>query len=465
MSEIEDAATPAEASTDMAAMSAEDMLNLLDDVIARAKRAGAEAADALMVEAVSLSQSQRLGKLETLERSEGRDLGLRAIVGKRQACISCSDFKKDALDEAIERAVAMARNVPEDSYCGLADSEALAREWPELDSEDPHEPAPEELIARAAACEEAAMAVEGITNSEGAEASWSRGRIALASSNGFAGSYTGTSHSVGVAVLGGEGLGMERDYDFTSKVYAEDMEDPETIGWRAGEKTVRRLNARQAKTGRYPIVFDPRVANGLLRSFAGAINGNAVARGTSFLRDKMGEAVFASGIALVDDARLHRGLRSKPFDAEGIATARRLLVEDGVLQGWILDLHSARQLGLETTGNASRGTGAPPSPSATNLYMEPGELSPNELMADIAEGFYVTEMMGHGINMVTGDYSRGAAGFWIEQGQIAYPVSGVTVAGNLKDMFANMRPANDLELRYGVDSPTLRVEGMTLAGN
>jgi PmbA protein len=355
--------------------------------------------------------------------------------------------------------------VPEDPYCGLADPDNIVRDWPDLDSEDPAEPSAEDLIARAAACEEAALAVEGITNSEGAEASWARARIALAASNGFAGSYSGTSHSVGVAVLGGEGLGMERDYDFTSKVHAADMEDPAVIGRRAGEKTVRRLNARQAKTGRYPIIFDPRVAGGLLRSFAGAINGHAVARGTSFLRDKMGAAVFAPGITIVDDARLRRGLRSKPFDAEGIATARRPLIEDGVLQGWILDLHSARQLALQTTGNAARGTGSPPSPSATNLYMEPGEVSPAELMADIEEGFYVTEMMGQGVNMVTGDYSRGAAGFWIENGQRAYPVSGVTVAGNLKDMFANMRPADDLELRYGIDSPTLRVEGMTLAGN
>jgi PmbA protein len=461
MSEIENATRP----KDMTAMTSDDMLNLLSDVISRAHRAGAEAADAVMVEAVSLSQSQRLGKLETLERSEGRDLGLRVLIGQRQACVSCSDLKRDALDEAIERAVAMARTVPEDPYCGLAEPGQFATQWPDLDSDDPREPSPQELIARAVACEDAARAVEGVTNSQGAEASWSRGRIALAASNGFSGSYAGTSHSIGVAVLAGEGLGMERDYDFSSKVYAADLDDPATVGRRAGEKAIRRLNARQAKTGRYPIVFDPRVANGLLRSFAGAINGHAVARGTSFLRERMGEAVFAAGIEIVDDPRQRRGLRSKPFDAEGIATERRLLIEDGVLQGWILDLHAARQLGLETTGNASRGTGAPPSPSATNLFMQPGTLSPAELMADIAEGFYVTEMMGQGVNMITGDYSRGAAGFWIENGEIAYPVSGVTVAGNLKEMFRNITPANDLELRYGVDSPTLRIEGMTLAGN
>ena len=441
-----------------------DSLTLLDDLIRKARTAGADAADAVLFHSAALSHAQRLGALERLERAESRDLGLRVLIGKRQAVVSSTDVAASALDELVERAVAMARTVPEDPYCGLAEPEQLAHEPPALDICDTAEPAPEVLIERAKACEDAARAVAGVTNSEGAEAGWSLSRVTLAGSNGFSGGYATSRQSLGVAVLAGEGLGMERDYDFSSTTYGADLEDAAEVGRRAGERAVKRLGARKPDTGKVPVIYDPRVAGGLLRHLAGAISGPSVARGTSFLKDKMDERIFAEGITIVDDPHRPRGLRSKPFDGEGVANGRRDIVADGRLTTWILSLSSARQLGLASTGHAARGTSGPPSPSTTNLYMEPGPLAPAELMADIGSGFYVTEMMGMGVNGVTGDYSRGAAGFWIENGELAYPVSEVTVAGNLKEMFANLTPASDLEFRYGTDAPTIRVEGMTVAG-
>jgi len=441
-----------------------DALDLLDDLIAKVKTAGAEAADAVLVSSVALSHAQRLGAPERLERAESRDLGLRVLVGKRQAIVSSTDTSPGALAELRERALAMARCVPEDPYCGLAAPDELAREVPKLDICDEAEPAPEVLIARAKACEEAARAVPGVTNSEGAEAGWSLSHVALAASNGFAGTYAGSRHSMGVSVLAGEGLVRERDYDFASATHGADLEDPTALGRRAGEKAVKRLGARKVQSAKVPVVFDPRVANGLLRHLAGAISGPSIARGTSFLKDKLGAPVFAPGVTIVDEPHRPRGLRSKPFDGEGVANTRRRVVEDGRLTTWILSLSSARQLGLPTTGHAARGTSGPPSPAVTNLYMEPGPLTAAELMADIKSGLYVTEMMGMGVNGITGDYSRGAAGFWIENGVPAYPVSEITVAGNLKDMFLNLTPASDLAFRYGIDAPTLRVEGMMVAG-
>lgn len=439
-------------------------LELLDRLLAKAKAAGADAADALFVQGTSLSHAQRLGEVERLERAEGRDLGLRVLVGKRQAIVSSTDMEPQALDETVERALAMARSVPEDRFCGLAEAADLAKSVPELDIYDPQEPAPEALIERARACEEAARAVSGVTNSEGAEAGWSGSHIWLAASNGFAAGYAVSRHSLGVSVLAGQGLGMERDYAFTSATHGADLEAASDVGRKAGERAVKRLGARKAKTGKVPVVFHPRIGNSLLGHLAGAIAGPAIARGTSFLKDKMDTQIFADGIFVVDDPHRPRGLRSKPFDGEGVGNARRNVIEDGRLTTWILSLSSARQLGLSTTGHASRGTSSPPSPSTTNFYLAPGEASPEELMSDIKSGFYITEMMGMGVNGVTGDYSRGAAGFWIENGALAYPVSEVTVAGNLKDMFKTLTPANDLEFRYGVDVPTVRVEGLTVAG-
>ena len=355
-------------------------LDLLSDLLAKARTRGADAADAVLVGAVALSNAQRLGDLERLEREEGADLGLRVLVGRRQAIVSSTDTSAEALDGLVERAVAMAKSVPEDQFCGLAAPDELAKDHPTLDIFDPAEPAPEALIERARACEDAARAVAGVTNSEGAEASWSTSRVTLAASNGFSGSYAVSRHALGVSVLAGEGLAMERDYDFTSTVFAADLEDPETVGRRAGERAVRRLGPKKAETAKVPVVFDPRVAGGLIGHLASAINGRTVARGTSFLKDKMCEAVFAKGLNVVDDPHRARGLRSKPFDGEGLQNSRRAVVENGVLKTWFLDLRSARQLGLASTGNASRGTSSPPGPAATNLYLEAGAQSPEALM-------------------------------------------------------------------------------------
>ena len=443
----------------------DDHLDLLDQLIQRARKAGADQADALLYQGISISHAQRLGKIEKLERSEGYDLGLRVLIGKRQAIVSSNDQTAPALAALVERAIAMAKVVPEDEFIGLAEPGEIARNWPTLDQLDPVEPPTERLIELAKAAEEAARSVAGITNSEGAEASWGTSRIALAASNGFRGGYAGSSHGVSVSVVAGTGDGMERDYDYSSAVYGEDLEDPSVVGQRAGEKAVKRLGGRKPATCRVPVVYDPRISAGLLGHLAGAISGPSVARKTSFLKDKLGQRIFAAGVKVTDDPHRPRGFRSKPFDGEGLPNARRAFIDDGVLTSWVLDLRSARQLGLRSTGHASRGTSGPPGPATTNLYMEPGTLSPQELIADIKSGLYVTELIGMGVNGVTGDYSRGASGFWIENGEIAYPVNEITIAGNLKDMFLNLTPANDLVFRSSINAPTIRVEGLTIAGS
>lgn len=442
-----------------------DSLSLLADLIAQAKKAGADAADAVLAEGESLSHGQRLGKLEKIERAEGKDLGLRVFIGQRSATVSSTDFRKDALREAVERAIAMAKLAPEDKYAGIAEAGQLAKSWPDIDMLDPAEPTPEQLAERAGAIEVAALAVSGVSNSEGAEASWGRSTVTLVTSAGFAGRYARSSQGVSVSVIAARDGEMETDYDYTSAVHAGDLEDPALVGRRAGERTVRKLGPRKARTAQVPVVFEPRMARSLVGHLLGAISGASVARGTSFLKDRMGQRIFAPGIMIVDDPHRPRGMRSKPFDGEGLANGRRNLIEDGVLTTWLLDLASARQLGLQPTGHAARGTGGPPSPSSSNTHLAAGTLSPEELIADIEQGFYVTEMMGHGANMVTGDYSRGAAGYWIEKGQIAYPVSEITIAGNLKDMFARMTPASDLEFKGSTDAPTVRIDGMTVAGS
>jgi PmbA protein len=445
-------------------MTKPDAETVLSKLIRAAKAAGADAADALLVESVSASVTYRLGKLEEVERAESPEMGLRVFVGQRVAFVSSTDFSESALDALPGRAVAMAKLAPEDKFAGLAPADRLARAFPALDIEDAHEPSVDVLIERARSVEGAALAVPGVTNSEGGSASFSRSAVALATSEGFLGRYAGTSHGVGVAVLAGEGTGMQMDYDNTSARHAGDLEDAAAVGKRAGERAVSHLGPRKIKSQAVPIVFNQRVSNGLLGHFSGAISGASIARGVSFLKDRMGQKVFASGIRVVDDPHRLRGLRSKPFDGEGVANARRALIEDGVLTTWLLDCASARQLGLQTTGHAARGTGGPPSPACTNLYMEPGTLSPEALIADIKQGFYVTDLMGMGVNGVTGDYSRGAQGFWIENGKRTFPVAEVTIAGNLKDMFLNLVPANDLEFHYSINAPTLRIEGMTVAG-
>ncbi len=437
-----------------------EMTSLAEELIARVKARGADQAEVLVGTSASLSVAQRLGKREKLERAEERGLDLRVFIGRRKASVSTSDLQPAMLEELADRAIAMARAVPEDEFCGLAEPEMLATSWPELDLADPAEPSDSVLIEQVGAAEAAALAIPGITNSEGADSGWTRSEAILATSNGFRGTFAGTRWGISVAVLAGIGTAMERDYDYSSAVFAADLDPPATIGRRAGERAIRRLNPRRIETAKMPIVFDPRVANGLVSHFAGAINGASIARGTSFLKDHLHNQVFARNIAIIDDPHRRRGLRSRPFDWEGVSNRRMALIEDGVLETWLLDCRSARQLGLRSTGHGSRGGG----PSPSNLYLAPGALTPAQLMADIGRGFYVTEMMGMGVNGVTGDYSRGAAGFLIENGELTLPVSEVTIAGNLKDMFLNLTPADDLKFRHGTDAPTVRIEGMTLAG-
>jgi len=438
-------------------------LELLADLIARAGAAGADAADAVLVGGTSLSVQRRLGKIEHLERSDSRDLGLRVFVGKRSAIVSSTAVDPAGFSGLAARAVAMAKVVPEDPYSALAE-EARDVDAGPLDLHDSAEPSAEDLIARAAAAEEAALAVPGVTNSEGAEAGFGLTEIVLVTSAGFAGRYQRSSHSISVTALAGSGTGMERDYDYSSAVHLADLEDAAGLGRAAGERAVTRLNPARPRTAKLPVVFDPRVASSLLSHLANAINGAAVARGTSFLRDKRGQRIFAPGIDIIDDPRRARGVRSRPFDGEGVPTSRRPLVEDGVLTTWLLDTRSARQLGLKSTGSAQRGPGGPPAPGTTNLYLRPGALSPAELMSDIKEGVYVTELIGMGVNAITGDYSRGAAGFMIRDGALAEPVAEITVAGSLPQMFTHLIPANDLRFRRGTDAPTIRLEGLTIAG-
>lgn len=437
---------------------------VLSDLVSRAKRKGATAADAVLVDHQSMSVSQRLGARENLKRAEGRHIGLRAFVGKRQAMVSTSDVTPSTLDALLDRVVSMARAAPEDPYCGLAEPELLAKHFPKLEMLDTYEPDGEALYQRAAEAENAARAVKGVTNSDGASASWSRSENMLVTSDGFAGGYASSMYSTVASMIAGTGTAMETDYAMSRARFHDDLEAAATVGQEAGERSVKRLNPRKVESMSVPVIYEPRISNSILGHFAGAISGTSIARGTSFLRNDMGKKVFPDTVTIVDDPHRLRGLGSRPFDGEGVVTRAWALIEDGVLKTWMLSSASARQLGLKTTGHAARGIASPPGPSASNLYMEPGTLTPDELIADIKLGVWLTDLIGFGVNMVTGDYSRGASGFLIENGKRTHPISEFTIAGNLRTMFANVTPANDLEFRYGTNAPTLRIDGMTVAG-
>ena len=428
------------------------------------KAAGADGADVLVSDSASLSVSCRMGQLEDTERAESRDIGLRAMIGQKQAFVSGSAVDEEALKQLAQRAVDMAQATPEDRYCGFAPEDRLSSEIPALDIADDYEPDADKLLSMAVACEDAARAVDGITNSEGGGAGWGRATTALVTSHGFEGAYTSTSFSTSCAVIGGEGEAMERDYASHTARHLEDLDSPEDIGQRAGERTIKRLNPRKMESTTTSVVYHSRVSTSLLGHLSAAISGAAIARGTSFLRDQMGQQVMSKAVTIEDDPLRPRGLRSAGFDGEGVKTEKLTPVENGVLQCWWLDSAAARQLETETNGRAARGIGGPPSPSATNLYMQAGEESVETMLKNIGTGFYVTELIGMGVNGVTGDYSRGASGFWIENGEIAYPVSEMTIAGNLKEMFLHMTPADDLSFRLGINAPTILVEGMALAG-
>ncbi|MCX7304607.1 MAG: TldD/PmbA family protein [Hyphomicrobiales bacterium] len=431
-------------------------------LVAAAKKAGADAADAVAVRGRSTSVSVRLGKVESTNASEGDDVSLRVFVGRRVASVSATASSDPAT--LAERAVAMAKVSPEDPFQGLADPDLLAKAIRDLDLYDPTEVSADRLREAALAAEEAALAVPGVTNSGGSGASAGLGGMVLATSDGFVGQYVGSRFGRSASVIAGEGTGMERDYEYSSRLHFSDLESPEEIGRKAGERAVRRLNARKAMTGTVDVVFDPRVARGIAGHLAGAINGASVARKTSFLRDRMGQQVAASGITVIDEPMLVRGQASRPFDGEGVAGERLTMVDKGILNHWFLSTSAARELGLATNGRGARG-GSSVSPSSTNLSIEPGDRTPEDMIKSLKSGFYVTEVFGQGVDMITGEYSRGASGLWIENGELTHPVAEVTIASNLRDMFLRMVAADDIDRNFGTASPTLLIEGMTLAGS
>ena len=445
-----------------AAIDASALTDRVSSLVEAARSAGADASDAVAIRSRSTSVSVRLGKVEGTDASETDDISLRVFLGKRVASVS-APASADPVSLA-ERAVAMARVSPEDPHQGLADPARLATRVVDLDLVDDTEVSAADLKDAALAAEEAALAVKGVTNSSGSGASSGFGGLVLATSHGFLGHYVTSRHSRSVSVVAGEGTAMERDYDYSSRLHYADLASPREIGTKAGERVVRRLGARKAKTGRVSVVLDPRVARGMAGHIAGAINGASVARKTSFLRDRMGKQIAAPGITVTDDPQRRRGQSSRPFDGEGVAGEPLTVIERGTLSHWLLSSSAARELGLETNGRGVRGASSV-SPSSTNFAIEPGEASPESLIRGLKTGFYVTELFGHGVNMVTGEYSRGASGFWIEDGELAYPVSEVTIASNLSDMLMNMTAAADLDRDFGTAAPTLLIEGMTLAGS
>lgn len=443
--------------------SPEDARKIVEKLVERGIAAGATAADAYYTGDRSSSVQVRLGALEDVSRSEGEDISLRLFSGRRSATASSSDLSDEALGVLVERCLAMAREAPEDPYSGLAPDGLLARgDLPFIDAEDRREPDPAELRERALTAEQAALGVAGVTNSSGAGASASATTIALATSGGFAGAYRITGHASSASVIAGEGGAMQRDHWWHSARHLEDLEAADVIGRRAGERAVARLNPSRPKPGKYPVLFDPRVAASLLGHFASAISGSAVAAKTSFLRNKLHERIFAEGVAIIDDPLRPRGLRSKPFDGEGLRVSRRDLIVDGVLESWIADSASARQLGIDPTGHAARMAGGAPTTAPTNMYIMAGPRTREELLGAFPEAVLVTELIGQGVNAVTGDYSRGAAGFMVRNGEIAEAVAEITIASNLMDMYATLEPGSDLEFRYGSDSPTLLIPEMTV---
>lgn len=443
-----------------------DLSRLTDALITAAKRAGAEQADALAVEGTSISIDIRAGKLEQAERAEGTEIGLRVLIGGRQACVSASDISDATIARLAERAVAMAREAPADPHVGLADESQIARDW-NLAAYEMTDPAPEPdaqmLEASARAVENAAMAVKGITQVE-ASAAYAQRKMHLAASNGFAGGYGRTSHSLSAVAFTGEGTAMERDWAAEGRIFAADMPGAHGIGALAAERALQRAGAVKPRTGTFPVLFDERVASSLIGHLLSASNGAAIARGASWLRDALGTQVLPKGMSVIENPHRPRISASRPFDGEGLPTARRLIVDDGVLMGWTLDLATGRKLGMPSTANAARGVSSPPSPATSNIDLSPGALTRNDLIAQMGTGLLVTSMIGSTINPTTGDYSRGAAGFWVENGQISHPVNECTIAGNLRDMLLRIIAANDARAHLSTRVPSLLIEGMTLAG-
>jgi PmbA protein len=434
-------------------------------LVERAGRAGADACDALYSANASTSVQVRLGELEDVARNEAESISLRFFVGRRSASVSSSDLSDDALTALVERAAAMAREAPEDPWSGLAPEDMLMRgPGPDVDSDDGGDPPPLELKRRSLEIEEAGRSVEGVTNSEGAGVSAGRSLFVLATSHGFCRGYSSSGYSASASLIAGAGSEMQRDYAYHSVRHYAELDDPVTLGRLAGERAVARLRPAKLPSGTMPVLFDPRIGNTLIGHLMSAIGGPSVTRRTSFLLDKEGERLFADGVTIRDDPHRRRGLRSKPFDGEGLPTRPANVIDSGRLTGWLLDSASARQLGRAPTGHALRSSGGAPSVGATNVHMEPGRPTPEQLIGEVERGVYVTQLIGQGVNPVTGDYSRGASGFIIEKGRLGPPVAEITIAGNLLDMYARLVPADDLEFRYTTNVPTLRIDGMMVAG-
>ena len=443
-----------------------DVMNILIDT---ALSNGATAADCVLSRSRGLSLTRRLGKDETIERYEDFDTGLRVFVGNKIASVSTNDNSEAAIRDVAKRAVDMAKIAPQDDFSLIASQETL-NDFPihnsiSVDSYDEVEPSIDIIRDRAKEVEDSALSVKGITNSDGADASWGEGETLLMTSNGFFGSSKKSNHSVSVVVIAEKDGKMERDYDYSSKVFGKDLRNSNHIGIEAAKKTLARIGATKPLTGKYPVIFDPRVSRSIAGHFASAINGSAIARKTSFLKDMLNKQIANPSINVIDDPFLKRGLGSRLFDAEGLGSRKYTLIKDGVLEQWLLDLSSAKQLNLKPLGNAKRGISGPPSPGTSNFMISPGDVTPDNLIKNVSEGFFVTDMIGSSVSMITGDYSRGASGFWIKNGELSIPITEATIAGNLKEMFMTLQPANDIDYSHSINSPTLLIEGMTIAGN
>ena len=443
-----------------------DVMNILIDT---ALSNGASAADCVLSRSRGLSLTRRLGKDETIERYEDFDTGLRVFVGNKIASVSTNDNSETAIRDVAKRAVDMAKIAPQDDFSLIASQETL-NDFPiqnsiSVDSYDEVEPNIDIIRDRAKEVEDSALSVKGITNSDGADASWGEGETLLMTSNGFFGSSKKSNHSVSVVVIAEKDGKMERDYDYSSKVFGKDLRNSNHIGIEAAKKTLARIGATKPLTGKYPVIFDPRVSRSIAGHFASAINGSAIARKTSFLKDMLNKQIANPAINIIDDPFLKRGLGSRLFDAEGLGSREYTLIKDGILQQWLLDLSTAKQLNLKPSGNAKRGISGPPSPGTSNFMISPGDVTPENLIKNVSEGFFVTDMIGSSVSMITGDYSRGASGFWIKNGELSIPITEATIAGNLKEMFMTLQPANDIDYSHSINSPTLLIEGMTIAGN
>jgi len=435
-----------------------------DFLIKKSKKSGADSVDVVYIENTNIDVGCRLKKIEKLERSESNDIGLRFIKNKKQVIVSSNDLTKKNLEELIYKASKMVGAIPRDPYCSIAKKKDLIKKIPNLEIFDSKEPTIKSLKDKVIEAENAGLNVKGVTNSEGAEIGWNKSKIYLFNSNGLNVSYQSSSYDIYAVLIAGRGTLMEREYEFASSVFEKDLTKTSLVGKKAGELAVKKINPKKIKTSKIPVIFSPRVANSFLKHLSSAINGNSITRGTSFLKKKLNKKIFSSNINIIDNPLKKRGLQSKPFDGEGLETKKTQIIKNGELKTWFLDLATAHQLRLKSTAHASRNISSPPTPSPTNLYFEPSNISPKSLIGNIKKGVYLTELMGSSVNLTNGDYSRGGSGFWIDKGEITYPINGITIADNLNEMFKKIILANDLEFKHGLNSPTMLIEDMIVAG-